>query len=76
MESFLRFFDQQRDNNGYALTVYYSSIVDWTIQIGFKTNHVRHGENIVYVQHCDIDYAFAKAETDFKDWLTENQGGY
>ena len=72
MHPLLKLFDEQLHGDIYSLEVYYSSIVDWSIQIGFKLSD----EVIVHVQHCDIDYAFAKAETEFKDWLLENKGGY
>jgi hypothetical protein len=76
MEDFLRFFNGYCKKEFYELNVHYTSISDWIIEIGFKCTHPRHGEIIVHVQHCDMEYAFAKAQVNFKEWLLENEGGY
>ncbi|RNB59442.1 hypothetical protein EDM57_04685 [Brevibacillus gelatini] len=71
MEEFLRFFNEIKHRTGrYTLEIYYSGIMDWCITIN------RHGETIVNVQNCDMDYVFAKAHVLFKEWLLETQGGY
>lgn len=76
MESFLKFYDGVNFKNGFALEIYHSSIVDWSICIGYKATNPKHGEYIVKVQHCDMELAFAKAQVEFKEWLLENKGGY
>lgn len=59
------------------LEIYYSKIMDWCITI-YKKGCVKNGEDlqIVSVQSCDVEYAFAKAQVELKDWLMENDGGY
>lgn len=75
MEDFLRFYNQVKKSS-WTLEIYNSSIIDWRITIGFISMHTKHGETIIDVQDCDIEYVFAKAQVLLKDWLTENEGGY
>lgn len=76
VEEFLRFYNSKSYDRGWKLEVYHSSIMDWCITVGYKTTHSKHGEKIIHVQHCDIDYAFAKAQVEIKEWLSDNEGGY
>lgn len=76
MNDFLKFFDSIHHQNGYSLEVYCSSIMDWCINIGYKSTHPLHGDKIVCVQDSDMELAFAKAHVDFKEWLRNNEGGY
>ncbi|MFD0587698.1 hypothetical protein ACFQZE_06760 [Paenibacillus sp. GCM10027627] len=76
MNEFLKFFNEKRKQNGYTLNVYYSSIMDWCITIGYKKTHPQHGTDIVKVQNCDMELVFAKAHVQFKEWLLNNKGGY
>lgn len=55
----------------FALEIYYSRIVDWCVNIFLADK-----TSIVRVEHCDINYALAKAHVELKDWLLENRGGY
>lgn len=59
------------------LEIYYSKTMDWCITI-YKKGCGKNGEDlqIVSVQNCDVEYAFAKAQIKLKDWLLENDGGY
>lgn len=76
MYDFLKFYDEACSNKGWALDIYHSSIVDWSITIGYKTTHPKHGETVIHVQDCDMELAFAKAHVEIKKWLLENEGGY
>jgi len=59
------------------LEIYYSKIMDWCITI-YKKCCGKNGEDlqIVSVQSCDVEYAFAKAQVELKNWLMKNDGGY
>ena len=74
MNDFLRFFDSISDKRSLRLEITYSSIVDWYITVQRYTDSK--WKNIVDVQNCDMEYAFAKAQVELKDWLLENEGGY
>lgn len=76
MESFLKWFDEIADNYGFAMDIRYSSVVDWSITIGYKYTHQNKDDIVVQVQDCDIDLAFAKAQVQLKEWLLENKDGY
>jgi|688.fasta_scaffold506724_2 hypothetical protein len=76
MNEFLVFFNEKRRIYGWSLEIYYSSIMDWCITIGYKTTHPKHGDTILHVQSCDMEYVFAKAQVELKEWLLENEGGY
>ena len=76
MHDFLKFYDSIQHGKGWALQIYHSSIVDWSISLGYKLTHPKHGEEIFSVQHCDMKLAFAKAQVALKEWLLENEGGY
>ena len=76
MNDFLRFYNEIEHNRGWALEIYHSSIIDWSITIGYKSTHDKYGEKIIYVSDCDMEYAFAKAQIELKDWLIKNEGGY
>lgn len=76
MDDFLKFYDSIKNNHGWALEIYHSSIMDWAITIGYKVTHPKHGETILHVQHCDMELTFAMAHVELKKWLLENEGGY
>ncbi|ADZ82693.1 hypothetical protein [Cellulosilyticum lentocellum] len=76
MEAFLKFFNSIADDNGFNLEVYYSSIVDWSIKVGYKCTNKNHGETVIDVQDCDMEFAFAKAQVQLKEWMIKNKGGY
>ncbi len=70
MNEFLNFFDEMRTRQGYKLKIYYSSIMDWNIEIYL-------GEKKIFgIQDCDKELAFAKAQVLFKEWLIKNNEGY
>jgi hypothetical protein len=73
---FLDWFHGIAYKYGLNIEIYYSSIVDWNIKIGYKSTSVHHGEIILDIQHCDVNYVFAKAQVLLKEWLMENKGGY
>lgn len=77
MQEFLEFFDKKIENFPMHLEIYYSKIMDWCITI-YKKGCGKNGEDlqIVSVQSCDMEYAFAKAQVELKDRLMENEGGY
>ena len=60
MEAFLKFFDSIADQNGFNLEIYYSSIVDWCITVGYKSTSKNHGEKVISIQECEPELAFAK----------------
>ncbi|AMN31280.1 hypothetical protein BFS06_13510 [Clostridium perfringens] len=70
MEDFLEFFESVKNRFSLSLSVYYSSICSWCIQI--KHNDL----SVVYVEDCDMQYSFAKAQVLLKDWLSDKFGGY
>lgn len=77
MNDLIIFFEEVNNRSlEYTMEIYYSSIVDWRVTIGYKYTHPRHGEMIVDVQHCDKEYVFAKAQVLFKEWLLEHESGY
>lgn len=76
MQEFMRFYNEKKDQYGWNLQIYHSSIVDWCIQIGYKTTHPKHGDIIINIQDCDMELAFAKAQVKLKKWLLINEGGY
>lgn len=75
MNEFLIFFKRIRDTYGFCLEIYNSSIIDWHIRVGYKVT-VGNNDTVIEVQHCDMEYAFAKAHVELKEWLSENKGGY
>lgn len=70
MNEFLNFFDEMRKRKKYKLEIYYSSIMDWCITASIGD------VDILQVQECDKELAFAKAQVLFKQWLIDNNGGY
>jgi hypothetical protein len=75
MEEFLKFYNHVK-KDFWTLNIYHSRIVDWGITVGYNSTHSKNGETIIQVQNCDIEYVFAKAQVELKDWLLENEGGY
>ena len=77
MNEFLIFFDEQVKEYPMHLEIYYSKTTDWSINI-YKKGCGENGKDlqILYVQHCDMQLAFAKAQVALKKWLLDNEGGY
>jgi len=77
MEKFLEFMEEQCYKNGWYFDLYYSSIMDWYVTVGYKATHPKHNEDpFIHIQSCDLRLAIAKAEVEMKEWLSDNQGGY
>ena len=85
MNEFFEFFDELQNTLQMHLSVTYSHICEWEINIWIKggaedypdASHNESGDVIVsHVQDCDIKYAFAKAYVDLKEWLLDFTGGY
>lgn len=57
--------------------LYYSKTLDWRLRI-WKRGCAEDGSDleICDIQHPDVNYVLAKGEVLFKEWLTENSGGY
>lgn len=57
--------------------LYYSKTVDWVLKI-WKKGCAADGSDIEIcnIQDTDVNYVLAKGEVLFKEWLTENNGGY
>jgi hypothetical protein len=75
MQDFLKFYNEKKKGN-WTLNIYHSSIMDWCITIGYKVTSKNHGETIIDVQSCDMEFVFAKAQVELKEWLLNNEGGY
>jgi hypothetical protein len=75
VEDFINFFNE-KNKGQWTLEIYYLSIMDWCLTIGYKKTHPKYGEQLILLQDSDLDYVFAKAQVLFKDWLMENEGGY
>ena len=77
MNEFLKFFDEKVKTYPMHLEIYYSKIMDWCITV-YKKGCGQNGDdlNILAVQSCDMELAFAKAHVELKEWLSENEGGY
>lgn len=76
MQEFFETYNRYHLKLGLKLEVYHTSINDWSIAIGYKSTHPKSGETIVKVHSVDFEYAFAKAQVELKDWLSEHNGGY
>lgn len=75
MSEFIKFFNEvssRKNHRHWRLEIYYSSVVDWNITITDRNTD----KQIISVQNCDVDYVFAKAQVELKEWLLENEGGY
>lgn len=77
MSEFLRFFNDKAKDYPMHLEITYSKICDWCIYV-YKKGCGENGSDlkITYVQDCDMELAFAKAQVEIKEWLSENNGGY
>ena len=77
MESFLKFFDEKKDTYAMHLEVYYSKTMDWCISI-YRKGCAEDGSDLYIcdIQHPDMEYVFAKAHVELKDFLMEHEGGY
>lgn len=77
MQDFLCFFNEKTRVYPMHLEIYYSKTMDWCISV-YKKGCGEDGEDlqIVSVQKCDMEYAFARAQVELKDWLLTNEGGY
>lgn len=73
MNEFINFFNKTASDYPMHLEIYYSKIMDWTIRIWKKMDK---DIEIVNIQDCDVDLAFAKAQVQLKEWLLENEGEY
>ena len=73
MNEFIKFFKQTVQDYPMHLEIYYSKIMDWTIRVWKKMDK---DIEIVNIQDCDVELAFAKAQVQLKEWLLENEGGY
>ena len=77
MNEFLQFFDKVKYNYPMHMEIYYSSMLDWCITIWTgRSSSFANRKKIVNIQNCDMEYAFAKAHVDLKDYLSEHEGGY
>ena len=84
MADFLLFVDNLRSWFPVHVEIYCSKIMDWNIKVYKKgcaddyPKSPHDGKDAVMcsVQNCDMEYCFAKAHTDLKEWLSEFEGGY
>lgn len=77
MTEFLKFFNEKRRHYPMHLEITYSKICDWIIRI-YRKGCAPDGSDLhlVFVQHPDMELAFAKAHVDLKEWFLEYEGGY
>lgn len=77
MSDFLKFFDEKAKKYPMHLTIYYSKTMDWCIRV-YKKGCAPDGSDleILDIQDCDMELAFAKAQVELKEWLCDNEGGY
>lgn len=77
MNDFLEFFRDTVKHYPMHLEIAYSKTIDWTISV-WKKGCGKLGEDavIVSVQNCDMEFAFAKAQVELKEWLLSHEGGY
>lgn len=77
MDDFLKFFAEKVKRYPMHIEIYYSKVMDWCINI-YKKNiwTGEKEEEIVDIQNCDMELAFAKAQVELKKWFMENEGGY
>lgn len=77
MNDFLKFFAEKVKHYPMHIEVYYSKITDWSIHVWRKgTGSGGENEEILNIQDCDAELAFAKAQVELKSWLLEHEGGY
>lgn len=59
------------------LEIGYNRVTDWCIDV-YKRGCGENGKDlkILSVQDCDAKLAFARAQVELKEWLSENEGGY
>ena len=82
MSNFLKFIDKL--GTKVHLEIYYSSIMDWCIRVYKKDcaseypKSRKDGNDVILcdVQSCDMELAFAMAQVECKEWLSEFNGGY
>lgn len=77
MSDFLRFFNDIAKSYPMHLAINYNKTCDWYIEI-YKKGCGDDGSDlkILFVQDCDMELCFAKAQVELKEWLSENEGGY
>ena len=84
MTDFFEFYDRLRRSFPMHLEIYQSKIMDWHIEIKIigcagdypTAEHEGNDVLVVWVQHSDMKYCFAKAHVALKDWMMEYEGGY
>ena len=55
----------------------YSSVCDFRIRLYLRGyNDDGSDLDIIDEQDCDLDYLISKCKVAYKDWLSENNGGY
>ena len=81
MRALLDLIQSHGSSIGLTINIYYSSIVEWNIEIGFKYTRQKHiekyGSPFIEVNNeCDLNKALAKAYVELTDWLSNNNDGY
>lgn len=82
MDDFLRFFREITKNYPLRLEIYYSKVMDWCISIykkewnNISVDNYETETEIIAVQTCDMELAFALAQVKLKEWMLEHEGGY
>lgn len=84
MNDFLIFFAEKVKHFPMHLEIIYSKTCDWSIYIYKKgcaedypkSEHYGEDAVICMAQNCDMELAFAMAQVQLKEWLSEHEGGY
>jgi hypothetical protein len=84
MNEFLKFINNLTKEFPLHVLIEYNKTCDWNIYIYKKgcakdyPNSKHRGEDAVLcnVESCDMELAFAMAQVEVKEWLSDNCGGY
>lgn len=77
MNEFLHFFDENAKSVPMHFELYYSKTIDWLLQIWRKgTGPEGKDELICRCQDVDLDFVFAIAQIELKQWFRDHMGGY
>ena len=84
MSDFLKFFESKVSDFPMYFEITYGKITDWCIYIykkGCASDYPKSGKCgedavICNIQDADMELAFAKAQCELKEWLSDNCGGY
>lgn len=57
--------------------LYYSNNMDFCMELYLRRFNTDGSDLVIFRgQDCDLDYLVSKCKVVYKDWLSENNGGY